>query len=95
MVDNRSLRVCQNGDSNNRGCLHFGLDVYQINIVKLILAKKYYQDNLDDLGYEYYYSVLTSNFKNNLLNLLLNEFNDKFINYKNYAFMSRSFKKNV
>ena len=76
-------------------CLHFGLDVYQINIVKLILAKKYYQDNLDDLGYEYYYSVLTSNFKNNLLNLLLNEFNDKFINYKNYAFMSRSFKKNV
>ena len=74
-------------------CLQFGLDVYQINIVKLLLAKKYYRDNLNDLGYEYYYSVLTSKFKNSLLNLMLNDFNDRFLNYKNYAFISRSFKK--
>lgn len=58
-------------------CLQFGLNVYQINIVKLLIAKQYYWAKDYAMGDLYYQSVLNSEYQNASIKFLIENFGDK------------------
>ena len=64
-------------DNFEIACLQYGLDVYQINILKLLIAKNYYLLNDFENGDLYYYSVLSSDYQNDITKSLIGELDEK------------------
>ena len=58
-------------------CLQFGLDAYQINILKLLIAKHYYSLSDFENGDLYYYSVIESKYQNDVTKSLIEELEEK------------------
>ncbi|MBQ9834265.1 MAG: hypothetical protein IJO33_03645 [Bacilli bacterium] len=58
-------------------CLQFELDVYQINILKLLIAKYCYSINDFEKGDLYFYSVLESDYQNDKTKSLIEEIEEK------------------
>ncbi|MBQ4583372.1 MAG: hypothetical protein IJA94_00545 [Bacilli bacterium] len=58
-------------------CLHFGADVYQVNIIKLLIARQYYIVKDYQNGDLYYNSVISSEYQNASTKFLLEEFEEK------------------
>lgn len=61
-------------------CLYRGLDAYQINLVKLILAMSCYNIGNFSLGHEFYMCVISSVYTNELIESLIDDININLIN---------------
>lgn len=79
------LSLYQNHNiSLDLACISYGYSAYQINIIKLLIAKYYYSIGDQEKGDLYYEAATDSNYQNEVVKVAIKELED----YKTYQFIN-------